>query len=101
MTPPDTFVAVDRRWWLTNTGGVALTGVLAAVTGRPALRRLFHTAVAIHVGEALYSYGAARRAGFTASAPRWALQTLGVGFPSLTALRAARRTASAPSPSET
>jgi Domain of unknown function (DUF4499) len=96
MTAPDTFVPVDRRWWLSNTGGIVLTGVLAAVTGRPALRRLFHTAVAIHVGEALYSYGAARRAGFTTSAPRWALQTLGVGFPSLMALRDARQATSAP-----
>jgi hypothetical protein len=94
MTADDTFVAVDRRWWLTNTGGVVVTGVLAATTGRPALRRLFGAAVAIHVGEALYSYGAARRAGFTTSAPRWALQTLGVGFPSLIALRAATRAAS-------
>jgi len=96
MTPADTFVAVDRRWWLTNTGGIVVTGVLAAVTGRPALRRLFRTAVAIHVGEALYSYGSARRAGFTTSAARWAVQTLGVGFPSLIALRAAREAASAP-----
>ena len=95
MTPANTFVAVDRRWWLTNTGGIVVTGVLASVTGRPALKRLFRTAVAIHVGEALYTYGSARRAGFTSSAPRWALQTLGVGFPSLIALRAARRTASA------
>jgi Domain of unknown function (DUF4499) len=94
MTADDTFVPVDRRWWLTNTGGIVLTGVLAAATGRPALQRLFHAAVAIHVGEALYSYRAARRAGFTTSAPRWALQTLGVGFPSLIALRAARQAAS-------
>jgi hypothetical protein len=91
----DTFVAVDRRWWLTNTGGVVLTGVLAAVTGRRPLQRLFHAAVAIHVGEALYSYGAARRAGFTTSARRWALQSLAVGFPSVTALRAVIRDRSA------
>jgi Domain of unknown function (DUF4499) len=95
MTADDTFVPVDRRWWLTNTGGIVVTGVLAAVTGRPALQRLFRTAVAIHVAEAVYSYRAARRAGFTTSAPRWALQTLGVGFPSLIALRAARQAASA------
>jgi hypothetical protein len=89
MTDPDTFATVDPRWWLANTGGVVVTGVLAAATGRPALRRIFRAAVAIHVTEALYSYRAARRAGFTASAPRWALQTLGVGFPSLIALHAA------------
>ena len=91
----DTFVAVDRRWWLTNTGGVVLTGVLAAITGRRPLQRIFRAAVAIHVGEALYSYGAARRAGFTTSARRWALQSLAVGFPSVTALRAAIRDRSA------
>lgn len=95
MSAPDTFIPVDRRWWVTNTGGVALTGVLAAVTGRRALRRLFRVAVAIHVGEALYSYGAARRAGFTTSASRWGLQSLGVGFPSLIQLRAAIRASTA------
>jgi Domain of unknown function (DUF4499) len=95
MTTDDTFVPVDRHWWLTSTGGIVLTGVLASATGRPALQRLFRAAVAIHVGEALYSYRAAQRAGFTTSAPRWALQTLGVGFPSLIALRAARQAASA------
>ena len=89
MTDPDTFTTVDPRWWIANTGGVVLTGVLAAATRRPALRRIFRAAVAIHVAEAVYSYRAARRAGFTASAPRWALQTLAVGFPSLIALRAA------------
>ena len=93
MITADTFVPVDRRWWLTNTGGIVVTGLLAAATGRSGLRRLFRAAVAIHVGEALYSYGQ-RRAGFTTSAPRWALQTLGVGFPSLIALRAARQAAS-------
>ena len=108
MTDRDRFVAVDRRWWLTNTGGVVATGVLAAVTGRTALRRLFQAAVAIHVGEAVYTYWAARRAGFTTSAPRWVLQTLGVGFPSLMALHAAIRdqpvdepTARAPTSSRT
>jgi phage tail protein X len=95
MRTDDTFVAVDRRWWLTNTGGIVVTGVLAAATGRAALQRLFRAAVAIHVGEALYSFSSARRAGFTTSAPRWALQTLGVGFPSLIALRAARQAAAA------
>jgi hypothetical protein len=95
MSTDDTFVAVDRRWWLTNTGGIVVTGLLAAATGRAALQRLFRAAVAIHVGEALYSFSSARRAGFTTSAPRWALQTLGVGFPSLIALRAARQAAAA------
>ena len=88
----DTFVAVAPRWWVTNAGGVALTGVLAARTGR-GLRWLFWGSVAIHIVEALYTYRSAQRAGFTATARRWALQTLGVGFPSLQVLGAAKRAA--------
>jgi len=86
-----TFVAVPPLVWVTNAGGVALTGLLAARTGRRSLRWVFWGAVAIHVSEALYTYGAARRAGFTEHATRWALQTLGVGFPSLFLLRDAVR----------
>ena len=86
----DTFVAVDPRWYATNLGGVVLTGVLAALTRRRFLRWLFWGAVALHVSEAAYSYKAARDAGFTESAPKWILQTLAVGFPSLIALRTAR-----------
>jgi len=89
----DTFVAVAPRWWVTNTGGIALTGVLAARTGRRRLRWLFWGSVAIHVVEALYTYRSAQRAGFTTTARRWALQTLGVGFPSLQVLAAAKRDA--------
>jgi hypothetical protein len=88
-----TFVPVAPLWWLTNAGGVATTGLLAARTGRRSLRWLFWGAVAVHVTEALYTYSAARRAGFTRHAARWALQTLGVGFPSLFLLRAAARDA--------
>jgi hypothetical protein len=94
MSDDDTFVTVAPWWWVTNTGGIALTGVLAARTGRRSLRRLFWAAVAIHVGEAAYSYARASRAGFRSSAPRWALQTLGVGFPSLISLDAAVRATS-------
>lgn len=94
MSDDATFVAVEPWWWVTNTGGIALTGLLAARTGRRSLRALFISAVAIHVGEAAYSYVRATRVGFGASAPRWALQTLGVGFPSLVALHEAVRTAS-------
>lgn len=86
----ETFVPVAGRWWVSNTGGIALTGLLAAVTGRRALRWIFWGAIAIHVAEAIYTYQAAREAGFTRRAGRWALQTLGVGFPSLVALHAAR-----------
>lgn len=88
--PEETFVPVDGRWWLSNTGGIVLTGLLAAMTGRRLLRWIFWGGVAIHVAEAAYTYQAARKAGFTRRAVRWTLQTLGVGFPSLVALHAAR-----------
>ena len=48
-------------------------------------------AVALHVGEAAYAYRPRAGPGLTGSAPRWGLQTLAVGFPSLGALRAVIR----------
>lgn len=89
-TSADRFLPVAPFWWITNFGGVVLTGVLAAATDWLPLWLIFAGAVALHVGEAIYAYRAAHAAGFTRSAPRWALQTLGVGFPSLQALRLAR-----------
>lgn len=83
------FVPVAPAWWVANCGGVLLTGAVAARTGRPALRLLFAGAVVTHVVEAAVAYHWARREGWSRSAPRWAAQTLGVGFPSLLALRAA------------
>ena len=91
MSDASTFIAVAPGWWVTNLGGVVATGLVAARTRRPAFRLLFAGAVALHVGEAVYSYRAAQRAGFSESAGRWAIQTLGVGFPSLLALREARQ----------
>ncbi len=91
----DTFVPVETRWYVSNLGGVITTGLLARFTGRRLLRLTFWGAVALHVTEAAYSYRAARKAGFTESAPKWALQTLAVGFPSLQALHAARNPADA------
>ena len=90
VVDPATFVPVRAYWYLTNTGGVALNGVLAATTKKRSFALLFWGAVAVHGVEAVFAYRAARRAGFTQSAPRWALQTLAVGFPSLLALREAR-----------
>ncbi len=90
--PADTFVAVAPHWYVTNTGGLLLNGVVAAVSGRRLPRWSFYGGVALHVAEAAYAYGAARRKGFTASAPKWALQTLAVGFPSLIALHRATST---------
>jgi hypothetical protein len=84
---PDTFVAVEPRWWLSNLGGMVVFGVAASRSRSKLMRLGFAVAVALHVGEAAYAYDKARRAGFSSSAGRWALQTLGVGFPSLLALR--------------
>ena len=89
-TDPDTFVVVAPRWFLMNTGGVVMNGVLALTTKRRSYQLLFWGAVATHAIEAVYAYRTAQRAGFTASVPRWALQTLAVGFPSLLALHKAR-----------
>jgi hypothetical protein len=88
-TPTDTatFVPVAPYWYLTNTGGVLMNGVLAMTTRKRSYQLLFWGAVAVHAVEAAYAYRAAQRAGFRQSAPRWALQTLAVGFPSLVALR--------------
>ena len=86
-TEADRFVAVAPGWYVSNLGGVIVTGIVARRSGRPALQLLFAIAVALHVGEAGYAWSAARRAGLTGSATRWGLQTLAVGFPSLSALR--------------
>jgi hypothetical protein len=91
MTADDQFVLVPARWWVSNLGGMVVTGIVARRSGRPALRLLFAVAAGLHVGEAAYAYLSARRAGLTRSAPKWGLQTLAVGFPSLGALRAVIR----------
>ena len=85
----DTFVPVASGWFVSNTGGLALTGLLAALTRRPALWFVFAAGSATHLVEAAVAYRKARSAGFTESAPTWALQTLAVGFPSMLALNAA------------
>jgi len=90
MNDADVFVPVEARWWLSNFGGMVAFGVVAARSRSRLLKGGFAAAAALHVGEAVYAYGAARRAGYVTSANRWALQTLAVGFPSLLALRAAR-----------
>jgi hypothetical protein len=90
-TDADTFVTVAPHWFLVNTGGVVMNGVFALATKRRTYQLLFWGAVATHAVEAVYTYRAAQRAGFTRSAPRWALQTLAVGFPSVVALHRAKR----------
>jgi len=87
------FVVVAPRWWVGNFGGMVAFALVAARSDSRVLRRGFALAAATHVVEAVYSYGAARRAGLVESAPKWALQTLAVGFPSLLALRDVREAA--------
>jgi hypothetical protein len=88
---PDTFEPVAPFWYATNLGGLVVNGVVAAVTKKRLPRISFWGGVALHVGEAAYAYAEAKRAGFTRAAPKWALQTLAVGFPSLRALHAAKQ----------
>jgi hypothetical protein len=83
----DTFVLAAPRWWVSNLGGMVVTGVVARHSGRPSLRLLFAVAAGLHVSEAVWAYRTARRAGLTRSAPKWGLQTLALGFPSVSALR--------------
>jgi hypothetical protein len=83
---PTTFVGVAPRWWVSNFGGMLAFAVVATRSRSRLMRAGFGLAVALHVGEALYGYDKARRAGFHTSASRWGLQTLAVGFPSLVAL---------------
>jgi len=60
----DRFVPVAAGWWVSNFGGVVLTGIVAARSRRPAMRALFASAVALHIGEAVYAYRSARAAGY-------------------------------------
>lgn len=84
-----TFVLVAPKWWLSNFGGMVVYGAVARRSRSRVMRLGFAAAVALHVGEAVYAYRRAHSVGFEDSAPLWALQTLGVGFPSLIALSAA------------
>lgn len=85
---PVTFVAVGPRWWVSNFGGMVLSGITAARSRSKLVKAGYAVAVATHVGEAVYAFTMAKRAGFEDDAWRWGLQTLGVGFPSLIALHA-------------
>ena len=51
-----TFVPVSPAWYLSNTGGIALTGLLAALTGRRALWFVFWASSAAHVTEAAVAF---------------------------------------------
>jgi len=81
-----TFVPVPRVWWITNFGGLVTNAVVARRRRSRGLGLLFAVAAATHVAEAVHAWRFARRAGLDADAGRWAVQTLGVGFPSVLAL---------------
>jgi hypothetical protein len=87
----DVFIPVAKPWWFTNVGVLVGQGILAARLPRRNVRILFAVSAAFHVGEAAYTYRAARAAGFNGSVTKWTLQTLAVGFPSLFALHRAKR----------
>jgi transmembrane protein TMEM254 len=89
VVDPETFIPVAPRWWFSNFGGMVLFWMFSRRSKSRWMRRGFALAALLHIGESLYSYDKARRAGFHTSANRWALQTLAVGFPSLGALNEA------------
>ena len=62
-TDPATFIGVAPHWYVTNTGGILMNGVLALTTKKRSYQLLFWGAVAVHVVEAVYTYRAARSAG--------------------------------------
>lgn len=82
------FKPVSKGWYVTNVGGIAITGVLALTTGLIWIVALFVLAIALHLGEATYAALVTRN---SKSTMKWLGQTLAVGFPSLIALRAARK----------
>jgi len=90
MTDPAAFRLVAAPWWVTNFGGMVVSGLVASRSRSKLVRLGYTLALASHVVEAGYAYHTARRAGFTDSASKWFLQTLAVGFPSLLALHAVR-----------
>lgn len=87
-------------WWAAVGGPLAILMTLAFVPGayaiakrimplppRILLRAAALIVVAIHVGEAAYAYGLAKKHGLNASG--WAKQTFIIGFPSLMELNKA------------
>ncbi len=81
------FIKVAIGWYASNVGGIVATGILAFLTGITWILVLFIIAVALHVGEALYTAAVTRG---SKNSLAWTGQTFAVGFPSLIALRRAR-----------
>jgi hypothetical protein len=98
MSGPSDVTRPGLGWFLLLDGGLATLVVLVAsprayqraaasvpLPPPDRMKALLAGAVALHVGEAVVAGRRARRHGLPAG--RWAGQTLGVGFPSLLALR--------------
>ncbi len=96
--------AVDRPplgWWLAVLGGMGLLALLAfhpgaygmwraavtAALSQDLLRGIFVAALLTHLGEAVYAFRLAQRAGLADHAAGWFLQTFTLGYPSLRLLR--------------
>jgi hypothetical protein len=106
---PLPFRRVHPAWFVALDGGVAALAVLSAsgrahravewwlpVPDQRNVRRLLGGTVALHAAEASAAFLRARRAGTgRRTAGAWAAQTFVVGFPSLLAQNASRRSAAA------
>jgi len=98
-SPADRFVRPNPLWYVALQPGLALLGAMAAsqtvydrargrvpLPSRRAVQVLAVGTAVVHVGEAAYAFGRARRLGMTRSAPRWAVETFLCGFPVLLSL---------------
>lgn len=81
------FTKVATGWYVSNVGGIAATGILAFTTSITWILILFIAAVALHIGEAVFTAIITRD---SKTSRAWTGQTLAVGFPSLIALHRAR-----------
>ena len=99
------FRPVSAGWWVAIDGGLASLAVLAGnerayravewwlpVPDQRVIKRVVLVSALLHVVEANVAFAAARKAGADhRTAKAWAAQTMLVGFPSLLALRSAKR----------
>ncbi len=97
----DRYERPDKLWYALLEPGLALLTVLSLspraydavkrtkvpIPPRRLLQVVWAGTAAVHVGEAAYAYRLAKEAGMTITAPRWAIETFAVGFPSVLKLR--------------
>jgi hypothetical protein len=96
---PGSVDAVERPhvvWWVLVIGGLSVLALQALsapfyswwvshvnpLPGQGVMRWILIACAPIHVYEALYVYGAARKLGMRRSQTAWAVQTLLLGYPS-------------------